>query len=106
MVVHYRNQKYSQLKRDYQRRGELFTDPQFPPSNESLFLSGKSEKEIVWKRPHVSGGGGGGGDFLDTKDTSVDAPPCTYHYLSSIQLAYSIKGHVHLVSMGQATTYS
>lgn len=51
MVVHYRNQKYSQLKRDFQRRGELFTDPQFPPSNESLFLSGKSEQEIVWKRP-------------------------------------------------------
>lgn len=54
MVVHYRNQKYSQLRRDHQRRGELFTDPVFPPSNESLFLSGKSEKEIVWKRPAVS----------------------------------------------------
>ena len=54
MVVYYYKQKYSQLRRDHQRRGELFTDPHVPPSNESLFLSGKSEKEIVWKRPNVS----------------------------------------------------
>ena len=57
MVVHYRNQKYSQLRRDHQGRGELFTDPTFPPANESLFLSGKSEKEVVWKRPGVREGG-------------------------------------------------
>lgn len=54
MVVKYRNQKYSKLKRDHQRRGELFTDPEFPPTNASLFVSGKSDEEIVWKRPGVS----------------------------------------------------
>jgi calpain-5 len=54
MVVKYLNQNYSKLKRDHQRRGELFTDPEFPPTNASLFISGKSEEEIVWKRPGVS----------------------------------------------------
>jgi len=54
MVVHYLNQKYAQLRRQHQRSGEAFTDPEFPPSNSSLFLSGHSEQEIVWKRPAVS----------------------------------------------------
>lgn len=56
MVVKYRNQNYSKLKRDHQRSGQLFTDPEFPPTNESLFISGKSDEEIVWKRPGVSTG--------------------------------------------------
>ena len=54
MVVKYLNQNYSKLKRDHQHRGELFTDPEFPPTNASLFVSGKSDEEIVWKRPGVS----------------------------------------------------
>lgn len=54
MVVKYCNQNYSKLKRDHQRRGELFTDPEFAPTNASLFISGKSNEEIVWKRPGVS----------------------------------------------------
>ena len=55
MVVHYRNQKYSKLKRDAEQVGpdNLFTDPEFPPTMASLFLSGSSDKEIVWKRPRV-----------------------------------------------------
>ncbi len=53
MVVHYRNQNYSRLKRTAQGSGQLFTDPEFPPTNASLFLSGQSTKEIVWKRPKV-----------------------------------------------------
>ena len=55
MVVHYCNQKYSKLKRDHERSQQLFTDPEFPPTNASLFISGKSDQgEIVWKRPSVS----------------------------------------------------
>ena len=54
MVVKYLNQNYSKLKREHQHRGELFTDPEFPPTNASLFISGKNDKEIEWKRPGVS----------------------------------------------------
>ena len=54
MVRKYRNQDYRQLKREAQRAGELFTDPEFPPNAASLFLSGKNERDIVWKRPKVS----------------------------------------------------
>lgn len=54
MVVHYLGQNYSHLKREAQRSGQLYTDPHFPPTNASLFLSGESDKEIVWKRPKVS----------------------------------------------------
>ena len=50
---HYRNQNYSKLKRDHQQRGELFTDPEFPPSSQSLFRSGTDKYDIVWKRPRV-----------------------------------------------------
>ena len=57
MVRHFRNQKYAKLKRDHQQRGELFTDPEFPPDSKSLFLSGKNEHDIVWKRPRVWMGG-------------------------------------------------
>ncbi len=53
MVVHYLGQNYSQLKREAQRSGQLFTDPHFSPTNASLFLSGESDKDIVWKRPKV-----------------------------------------------------
>ena len=49
----YHNQNYSKLKRDHQQRGELFTDPEFPPSSRSLFRSGTDKYDIVWKRPRV-----------------------------------------------------
>ncbi len=59
MVVHYRKQKYGKLRKRCQRTRELFTDPEFPPSNNSLFIGGKppgsmGKLEIVWKRPAVS----------------------------------------------------
>ena len=53
MVRRYHNQNYSKLKRDHQQRGELFTDPEFPPSSRSLFRSGTDKYDIVWKRPRV-----------------------------------------------------
>ena len=56
MVHKYLNQDYRRLKRDHQRRRELFTDPTFPPSAASLFFSGKNDEDIVWKRPRVGEG--------------------------------------------------
>ena len=65
MVRHHLSQNYSKLKRDLQRQStpeqrELFRDPHFPPTAESLFFSGKNDPDIVWKRPGVSVGGGEG----------------------------------------------
>lgn len=54
MVVRYRNQNYSKLKRDCQRHGELFTDPEFPPTIASLFINETTNDDVVWKRPKVS----------------------------------------------------
>ena len=62
MVRHFRNQKYAKLKREHQQRGELFTDPEFPPESRSLFLSGTNEHDIVWKRPRVWRGREGEGE--------------------------------------------
>ena len=53
MVRRFHNQNYRKLKRDLQRRGELFTDPRFPPDASSLFFSGRNDHDIVWKRPRV-----------------------------------------------------
>ena len=53
MVRKYLNQDYRKLKRDHQQRGELFTDPRFPPEASSVFLSGQNDQDIVWKRPRV-----------------------------------------------------
>ena len=53
MVRKYLNQDYRKLKQECQRRGELFTDPAFPPSAESMFYSGRNEGDVVWKRPRV-----------------------------------------------------
>ena len=54
MVRKFRNQNYQKLKRDCQRRGQPFTDPEFPPQADSLFYSGRNDLDIVWKRPGVS----------------------------------------------------
>lgn len=54
MVKKFRGQNFQKLKRDHQRRGQLFTDPHFPPDASSLFHSGRNDLEIVWKRPGVS----------------------------------------------------
>ena len=53
MVRKLYNQNYQKLKRDLQGRGELFTDPMFPPDASSLFYSGRNDLDIVWKRPGV-----------------------------------------------------
>ena len=50
----FKGQKYSKLKKDCLKKGELFVDTEFPANNKSLFFS-KVDPDIVWKRPNVSG---------------------------------------------------
>ena len=49
-TTNFKGQKYSSLKREYAKKGELFVDTVFPPNNKSLFYS-KVDKDVVWKRP-------------------------------------------------------
>ncbi|XP_045183793.2 calpain-5-like isoform X2 [Mercenaria mercenaria] len=50
MPTNFKNQKYSSIKSDCLKRGELFEDPEFPANSKSLFFS-RVENEIEWKRP-------------------------------------------------------
>ncbi|KAL4216640.1 Calpain-6 [Mactra antiquata] len=50
MPTSYKNQKYSSIKSDCLKRGELWEDPEFPANSKSLFFS-KIDQEIEWKRP-------------------------------------------------------
>ncbi|KAI6209373.1 Calpain-5 [Aphelenchoides besseyi] len=47
----FRNQDFERLKREFRRSGSLFVDPEFPPTNVSLFLDTDRSADIVWKRP-------------------------------------------------------
>ena len=51
-VGSYKGQKYSSIKKECLKKGQLFTDPEFPPNAKSLFYS-KIDTEIEWKRPKV-----------------------------------------------------
>ena len=53
MPENYKNQKYSSIRGDCLKKGELFEDPEFPANNKSLFYS-KVDNEVEWKRPKVS----------------------------------------------------
>ena len=50
---YFRDQDYERLKRECVRNRSLFVDPEFPPSNVSLFLDTDTERaaDVVWKRP-------------------------------------------------------
>ncbi|CAH1789673.1 unnamed protein product [Owenia fusiformis] len=50
MPSSYKNQKFSSLKKECLKKGELFVDSEFPPNNKSLFYS-KVDNDIEWKRP-------------------------------------------------------
>jgi len=52
----FKGQKYDKIRKDLLKADKLFTDPEFPPAQKSLFFS-KTDAEIVWKRPTVSGEG-------------------------------------------------
>jgi len=42
---------YEQVKSSCLESGDLWTDPDFPATNSSLFSQGKQQLNIVWKRP-------------------------------------------------------
>lgn len=52
-VDYFKHQNFDKIKKDLLKRGELFTDPEFSPTQKSLFHS-CVDPEIVWKRPTVS----------------------------------------------------
>ena len=53
--VRFKDQDWHALKRKAYESGKLFVDPEFPPSNESLYTKGEMApySNVVWKRPKV-----------------------------------------------------
>ncbi|KAK2520169.1 hypothetical protein Q9233_011613 [Columba guinea] len=49
-VKPYENQRYASLKKECQRRKQLFEDPLFPANDDSLFYKSRIQG-IQWKRP-------------------------------------------------------
>ncbi|CEF61728.1 Peptidase C2, calpain, catalytic domain and Peptidase C2, calpain, large subunit, domain III and Peptidase C2, calpain, domain III and Peptidase C2, calpain family-containing protein [Strongyloides ratti] len=47
----FKNQNYEKIKAECIKKGSLFVDIEFPPTNGSLFLDDKKNSDIVWKRP-------------------------------------------------------
>ncbi|KAK6762376.1 hypothetical protein RB195_023187 [Necator americanus] len=45
------DQKYLKIKKMCTKKGQLFVDTLFPPTNASLFLEQGRNSDIVWKRP-------------------------------------------------------
>ncbi|CAH1244477.1 CAPN5 [Branchiostoma lanceolatum] len=50
-IKHFKNQSYSDLKKECEEKGELFTDTEFPPTEESLWYDQAIPARIEWKRP-------------------------------------------------------
>lgn len=51
----YAGQKYSQIKSECKASGQLFVDPEFPASYNSIFRGGAQKiAGIEWKRPKVN----------------------------------------------------
>ncbi|KAJ8276763.1 hypothetical protein COCON_G00085150 [Conger conger] len=50
-VTPYKNQVYSELKRQCQETKKLFEDPEFPANNKSLFYQKPPPGRVEWKRP-------------------------------------------------------
>ncbi|XP_017293499.1 calpain-5a [Kryptolebias marmoratus] len=51
MVVPYEGQSFSALKKKCQQNGNLFEDPLFPASDQSLFYQSNQIGRVTWKRP-------------------------------------------------------
>lgn len=47
----YKNQQYSELRKDCIKNKELFEDPEFPATNSSLFFRRSPPGRVEWKRP-------------------------------------------------------
>ncbi|XP_056417135.1 calpain-5 isoform X2 [Hyla sarda] len=50
-VTTFGNQQFYALKKECQRKKELFEDPLFPPNNDSLFFKTQRVQGVQWKRP-------------------------------------------------------
>nr|XP_022342765.1 calpain-5-like [Crassostrea virginica] len=50
-AIPFKGQDFSKLKSQCVSSGQLFEDPEFPPSSSSLFHSKSAPENIVWKRP-------------------------------------------------------
>lgn len=53
-AVPYKNQHYSELRRDCIRDKKLFEDPEFPATSTSLYFRKAPPGFVEWKRPKVS----------------------------------------------------
>uniref|UniRef100_A0A3B3B7Q9 Calpain catalytic domain-containing protein n=1 Tax=Oryzias melastigma TaxID=30732 RepID=A0A3B3B7Q9_ORYME len=53
-VVPFKNQHYSDLKRDCIKNKKLFEDPEFPANDSSVFYEEQPHDIVEWKRPGVS----------------------------------------------------
>ncbi|KAG8001752.1 Calpain-5 [Nibea albiflora] len=51
MVVPYEGQSFSALRRQCQENGQLFEDPLFPTTDQSLFYQDNVIGNVTWKRP-------------------------------------------------------
>uniref|UniRef100_A0A665TE71 Calpain 5a n=1 Tax=Echeneis naucrates TaxID=173247 RepID=A0A665TE71_ECHNA len=51
MVVPYKDQSFSALRRQCQQNGRLFEDPLFPTTDQSLFYQSNQIGRVTWKRP-------------------------------------------------------
>lgn len=63
-AVPYKNQHYTELKKDCIKDKKLFEDPEFPATSSSLYFRKPPPGFVEWKRPGVSGTGGGCGPLL------------------------------------------
>ena len=52
-VVPYKGQVYAKLKQKAEESGQLFRDPEFPPTEQSLFFTPGKSAGITWKRAKV-----------------------------------------------------
>ncbi|XP_035693138.1 calpain-5-like isoform X3 [Branchiostoma floridae] len=50
-IKYYKGQNYSDLKKECEEKGQLFTDPEFPAAEESLWFNQAIPARIEWKRP-------------------------------------------------------
>lgn len=53
-AVPYKNQHYSELKKECIRDKKLFEDPEFPATSTSLYFRKAPPGFVEWKRPKVS----------------------------------------------------
>ncbi|KAI6191798.1 Calpain-5 [Aphelenchoides bicaudatus] len=86
----FRGQDFVRLKRECKRNGSLFVDPEFPPTNVSLFLDTDRSADVVWKRP---------GDLVDDPQLFVEGA-------SPFDTIQGVLGNCWFVSACSALTHN